>query len=47
MKFVVNVGYKTFEFDDCNAAVEFALTAINSQKDTTDEVAIEFIKEEE
>ena len=46
MKFVVNVGYKQFDFSDCTDAVNFALIAASNQRNEEDEVTIEFVKEE-
>ena len=47
MKFIVTIGYKDFEFEDCDTAINFALMAINSQLKTEDEVTMQFIKEVE
>ena len=44
MRFIVALGYKEFEFEDCRDAIEFALMAINNQLET-DTVTMEFIKE--
>lgn len=45
-KFIVSIGYKTFEFDDYEDAISFSLSAIKSRTDKTDKITIE-IKEED
>lgn len=45
MKFIVTVDYKEFEFGNCDQALDFALTVLESQKDN-DDITMKFIKEE-
>ena len=44
MKFIVTVGCKEFEFGNCDQALDFALSALESQTES-DEIIMKFKEE--
>lgn len=47
LKYVVNVGYYEFTFDNADEAVAFAITAKLKGSDKSDDVSIDFVDLEE
>lgn len=46
LKYVVNVGYYRFVFDNADEAVTFAITAKLKGDDKSDDVSIDFVEME-
>lgn len=46
VKFIVSAGYRKFEFDDAETALDFAMTAAEAMVET-DRVEIEIVTEAE
>ena len=47
LKYVVNVGYYRFVFNNANEAVTFAITAKLKGDDKSDDVSIDFVESED
>lgn len=47
LKYVVNVGYYRFVFDNADEAVTFAITAKLKGDDKSDDVSIDFVESED
>ncbi len=46
LKYVVNIGYYSFTFDNADEAVTFAITAKLKCDDKSDDVSIDFVEVE-